>query len=647
MTFPRPLQIDRRSLLLSGAAGFAYGIGIRGARAQVPGGDNEQVADPGLRAFFDRMTEAMLERNPQQASFMGLDKGARAALKSRLNDRSWAAVERNRTADNTRLKDLKAIDPSTLNASDRVHYETVAYALELAAESSGFSYGESGLGAVMAEGAGPYVVNQQAGDFHSIPQFLANEHAIATKADADAYLERLEAFAECLDQETDRVRHDAGLGVIAPDFILDTALAQMHSFRAKPADQSRLVSSLTERLQAQAIAGDYQTQATRIVETKVYPAFDRQLLAVTALRARANDKAGVWKLPDGEAYYAWYLKCGTTTDMPAAEIHRQGLEQVAELGARMNGVLTQLGLSQGSIGQRLGALGKDPRYVFPNDDAGRAQLISYLNGRVAAVRARLPEAFDLRMKADVVIKRVPPEIQDGAPLGYESSGSIDGSRPSTYYINLKNTSTWPRFALPTLTYHETIPGHVWQVAYILENRSLPLIRSILSGFNAYVEGWALYAEQLADEIGMYDDDPVGRLGYLQAQRFRACRLVVDTGLHAMRWTRSQAINYLVETNGGEPLAMQSEVDRYCSGPGQACGYKVGHNEINRLRARAKGALGDRFRLQSFDDLVVKTASVPLTVLDGVVDRYIAGYGSMSAAQDTVLGPTNDLKKARQ
>jgi uncharacterized protein (DUF885 family) len=633
MTATHAPSIDRRGLLLSGvAAGLATaGLGP-GAWARAPDGDNEQVADPRLRAFFNRMTEALLERDPQQATSMGLDKGARVALKSRLNDRSWAAVERNRAADDVRLRDLKAIDPSALSSSDRVHYETVAYALELGAESARFSYGECGLDAAMSEGAGPYVVNQQAGDFHGIPQFLANEHAIAVKADADAYLLRLEAFAEALDQETDRVRHDAGLGVIAPDFILDTALAQMHAFRAKPAADSRLVSSLAERGRAKAIAGDYAAQATRIVETKIYPAFDRQLQAVTTARARATDEAGVWKLPDGEAYYAWFLKCGTTTDATAAEIHKLGLEQVAALGARMDAVLKQLGLSEGSIGQRMGAMGRDPRYVFPNDDAGRAQLISYLNGRLAAVRARLPEAFDLRMKAGVVIKRVPPEIQDGAPLGYESSGSIDGSRPSTYYINLKNTATWPRFALPTLTYHETIPGHVWQVANILENHSLPLIRSILSGFNAYVEGWALYAEQLADEIGMCDDDPAGQLGYLQAQRFRACRLVVDTGLHAMRWTRTQAINYLVETNGGEPMAMRSEVDRYCSGPGQACGYKVGHNEFNRLRARAKAALGERFRLQTFDDLMVTTASVPLTVLDGVVDRYIAGDGRTEKAK---------------
>ena len=625
MTFNRPSPIDRRSLLFGAAAvaGLSSAIPTSKLWAQGSGGENGQVADPRLRVFFDRMADALLERNPQQATFMGLDTGARTGLKSRLNDRSWSAVESKRAADTLRLRDLRSIDPATLSNADRVHHETVAYALELGAESARFSFGESGLDAAMSEGAGPYVVNQQAGDFHSIPQFLANEHVVAVKADADAYLARLDAFAVALDQETDRVRRDAGSGVIAPDFILESTLAQMHAFRSKPSAESGLVSSLAERVRAKGIVGDYEARATRIVETRIYPALDRQLEAVTAARSRANDEAGVWKLPDGEAYYAWLLKCGTTTDTPAADLHRLGLEQVAQLGARMDAVLKQLGLSTGGIGQRMGALGRDPRYLFPNDEAGRAQVISYLNGRLAAVRARLPEAFDLRMKGEVIIKRVPAEIQDGAPLGYESSGSIDGSRPSTYYINLKNTSTWPRFALPTLTYHETIPGHVWQVAYILENHSLPLIRSMLSGFNAYVEGWALYAEQLADEIGLYDDDPAGRLGYLQAQRFRACRLVVDTGLHAMRWTRLQAINYLVETNGGNPLAMRSEVDRYCSGPGQACGYKVGHNAFNRLRARAQAALGGRFRLQAFDDLMVKTASVPLTVLDGVVDRFIA------------------------
>lgn len=613
---------SRRQLLLTAAAA-ALAPQVRAQTAGDGGSTATQVADPKLRALFDRFTEAMLRDDPEQATFRGLDTGARAALKSQLDDRSWAAVERGRAADKARLAELKTIDPSTLNTHDRVNYETVAYALELGVDSARFAYGDSTLTAAMNENAGPYVVNQQSGDFNTVPEFLASQHTIVERADADAYLARLEAFGRALDQETDRVRHDAGIGVLPPDFLMDTSLGQMSEFRAKAAGQSRLVTSLVERARAKGVTGDYEARATRIVETQVYPALDRQIEALKTLRPHATHDAGVWKLPEGEAYYAWLLKCGTTTPLGAAEIYKIGLEQVGSIGARMDELLKQQGLTQGSVGARMKALGEDPRYVYPDNDAGRAQILDYLNGRIAAVRQVMPRAFDLKLKANVEIKRVPPDIEAGAPLGYEEDGSIDGSRPAIYYINLKTTSNWPRFSLPTLTYHETIPGHVWQGAYVLESRSLPLIRSILSGFNAYVEGWALYAEQLGDEMGLYDDDPIGRLGYLQEQRFRACRLVVDTGLHAMRWTREQAIDYLVQTNGEARPAMQSEVDRYCASPGQACGYKIGHNEINKLRERAKAALGLHYRLQAFDDVVVKTAGVPLTVLDGVVDRYIA------------------------
>jgi len=234
------------------------------------------------------------------------------------------------------------------------------------------------------------------------------------------------------------------------------------------------------------------------------------------------------------------------------------------------------------------------------------------------MRARLPELFDTHPKADLVIKRVPPEIQDGAPGGYELDGPIDGSRPASYYINLRDTANWPKFTLPTLCYHEGLPGHVWQGVYM---RGLPLIRTLLL-FNAYVEGWALYAEQLADEIGLYDNDPFGRLGFLQAQQFRACRLVVDTGLHAKRWTRASAIKWMVEQNGGVEDDVRGEIDRYCSWPGQACGYQTGRIEIDRLRTQAKAELGDKFDLRSYNDAIVTNGSVPLALLTDVVDGYV-------------------------
>jgi uncharacterized protein (DUF885 family) len=295
-----------------------------------------------------------------------------------------------------------------------------------------------------------------------------------------------------------------------------------------------------------------------------------------------------------------------------------GLDQLSELSAQMDPLLRAQGLTQGSVGERMTALGKDPRFLFPNNDAGRAQILEYIGQRVDDVRGRLPRAFATLVPGNLIVKRVPPEIEAGAPGGYAAAGSIDGTIPGNYYINLRDTSMWPKYALPTLTYHEGIPGHIWQGEYTYK---LPLIRSLLA-FNAYSEGWALYAEQLADELGVYDQDPIGRLGYLQSMSFRACRLVVDTGLHSKRWTRAKAIDWFATTNGSTVEEVSGEVDRYCAWPGQACGYKVGHNEINRLRRKAMAALGDRYDLRSFDDALVKGGAVPLTQLERVIDDYI-------------------------
>jgi uncharacterized protein (DUF885 family) len=275
------------------------------------------------------------------------------------------------------------------------------------------------------------------------------------------------------------------------------------------------------------------------------------------------------------------------------------------------------------VGQRLLALSKDPQRFYADNDKGREELIAYCNERVLAVRKLMPQISHLDMKVPLQIKRVPVDIEAGAPLGYMNFASLDGSRPAIYYINLKSTTLWPKSEIATLTAHEGLPGHAWQGAYLAEHHDkLPLISSLI-GFNAFIEGWALYAEQLCDEFGLYANDPFSQIGYLQAQQFRACRLVVDTGMHAMKWTREQAIRFLVENTGRGQQAMTSEIDRYTVSPGQACGYKMGHNEILRQRERAKAALGAKFDLAGFNDALVTSTGVPLTVLPSVIDRYIA------------------------
>ncbi|QUD87064.1 DUF885 domain-containing protein [Phenylobacterium montanum] len=608
-------MLNRRDFLLStGAAGLALGVGLE------PG--QGWAASP-LSVLFDGYAEELLQESPQGATALGLDKGPHAALKSKLDDASWAAVEAANARSAARLKELKAIDRASLKGADATNYDAVVYANELGAAAAKFQYGDNTLITAMGEAATPYVVSQQTGAFSGVPEFLNSQHKIDEAADADAYLTRVEAMAAQLDQQTERVKKDAGLGVIPPDFILATTLTQMKGYRATPAAETGLVASLAKRAAAKGLSADYATRCAKLVEDKVFPALDRQIAALDANAAKAGHDAGVWRLPDGEAYYAWCLKVGTSTPLTPHEVHLMGIEQNKAIEARMDALLRAQGLNQGTVGQRMAALGKDPKNLYPNTDDGRAQLLDYLSGRIAAVRPLMPKLSRMHLRADVVVKRVPVDIELGQGLGYMNPGALDGSRPSTYYINLHDTANWPRFSLPSLTYHETIPGHVWQGAFVTERHTLPLINTML-GFNAYVEGWALYAEQLADEVGLYDDDPLGRLGYLQGQKFRACRLVVDTGLHAERWTREQAVEWMVGATGRSKAAITSEVDRYCSGPGQACGYKVGHTEIVRLREKAKKAMGARFDLRDFNDVVVTAGTVPLTVLARVIDDYIAG-----------------------
>jgi uncharacterized protein (DUF885 family) len=609
--------LDRRQLMLTTAAGLAVASPAFAAVAKKkPAGPNARSA-----ALIDRFANEIIDENPTTATGLGLDKGKRAALKFKLGDRSWASVEREAAECATRLKRMKAVDRKSLTGASSVTYDAVTYANQLGVEAGRFKYGDNSLSSAMSESATPYVVSQQGGAFSQVPEFLNSQHLINAPVDCESYLARMEAFAGVLDQETERVKRDTGQGVIAPTYILDNALGQLAGFRATPPADAPLTQSLAMRAKAKGFAGDWAGKSAALIEDRINPALDRQIAALKAAREKANEDAGVWKLPDGEAYYGWLLKVGTSTPHTADEIHGMGLEQNAQIESRMDALLKKQGLTQGSVGERVQALTKDPRFLYPNTDEGRAKVLAYLNGRIAAARASLPKMSRLKMKAPVIAKRVPPDIQDGAGLGYMNSGSLDGSRPAIYYINLKDTANWPTFTLPSLTYHETLPGHAWQGAYLAEHNA-PLINSLM-GFNAYVEGWALYAEQLADEMGLYADDPFGKLGYLQAQQFRACRLVADTGLHAKRWTREQTVDFLTTATGRARAAMTSETDRYIGTPGQACGYKVGHTEINRLRDGAKKRLGKRFDVRDFDDAVVEAGSVPLTVLATVIDTYVA------------------------
>jgi uncharacterized protein (DUF885 family) len=578
-----------------------------------------QAANPASEAeasaLLDSIAENILKLYPEQATTLGIDKGARAALKSELADRSGIGQQRLAQTIRADLARANAIDVSQLSHSTRTSVEVVRSSYSTALEGFMLPYGDVAVGGWRNT---PYVVIQNVGAYLDVPRFLDADHQIENAADAEAYLARLASYPKQLDNELGRVIAYRYKGLIPPDFLIDKALPQLRQSLEGARTGGGLVESIERRTREKNISGNWAERARAIAQMVVAPALERQIAEPTLQRGLATSDPGMWARPNGDEYYRWALKASTTTSMTPEEVHQMGLEELRALQARMDPILRSLGYTKGSVGERMQALGRDPKYKFSPGDKGRAEIMAYIQERLKIIRAKLPQMFNTMVRGNLEVRRLPPEEEPGAPGAYGGAGSIDGTIPGKFWINLGTTDLHRKFDLPDLTHHEAIPGHVWQGEYA---NKLPLIRTILS-FNAYSEGWALYAQQLADEFGVYDDFPAGRLGYLQGIAFRACRLVVDTGLHANRWSREQGVRFFIDENGTKEPEARSEVDRYCSWPGQACGYKVGHTTINRLRDRAKAALGPKFDIKAFDDTVVLGGNVPMDVLGKNVDEYI-------------------------
>ena len=602
------IEISRREAIaaLASTAALPLIAACGGNRGQAPSASKDSEAI----ALFDRFADRLLQLNPEAATSLGIDTGARAALRSQLADRSADGQERLRLQVHAALE---RVSTAGLSHPVRTSMEVVRSACLTSLEGFALPYGDITVGGWRNT---PYVVIQNVGAYLDVPRFLDSDHPVENAADAEAYLARLKSYAKQLEGELGRMRAARGLGLVPPAFLIDKALGQL-SLSAKNAGQGgTLVDSLERRTKN--MAGNWAERARTIAVREIAPGLEQQIRELQAQRAVATNDAGMWARPHGEEFYRWALNASTTTSMSPDEVHQMGRSELQRLHAQMDTILKQIGYSQGSVGQRMTALAEDPRYKFPEGDKGRAEILEFIDNRLDWIRAQMPRAFNKVVKPNMEVKRLPPEEEPGAPAAYGGAGSIDGKIPGRFWINLGTTGLHSRYSLADLTFHEAIPGHIWQGEY---TREMPLIRQLLS-FNAYSEGWALYAEQLADELGAYEKDPVGRLGYLQSLAFRACRLVVDTGLHAMRWTREQGVQFFVDVNGSNPLEVASEVDRYCSWPGQACGYKVGHSEINRQRQKAISALGPMYDLKAFDDAVVLGGNVPLDVLANNVDAYI-------------------------
>jgi uncharacterized protein (DUF885 family) len=607
-------MLDRRTFLEMGAVGSAA-LAIPSLAFAEPPADQS----PELARLFDQLFQEQLRLRPESATQLGLDKGPNADLRAKLSDVSPAGRAAAKAQTQDQLRRLLAINPARLSAADRVNWETVVYTRRSSADVQRFDFGGFGYG------PSPYVVSQLTGAYQSVPDFLDTKHPIETRADADAYLARLAAFASQIDAETAQMRHDSGLGVIPPDFILDTSLVQMTKTRV-PSGEATTVASLARRAAAKGLGDSYGRDAARIWDGQVVPALDRQIALVRSLRAKAVHDAGIWRFREGPAFYEVALHNTTTTRLSPAEVHKFGLDQAAAISARLDALLKAQGMSRGTVGERMAALYKDPRQLYPNTDEGKAQAIAYCNARLAAIRGRLPTMFNRMPPYKFEVRRVPPQTEAGAASAFSQAPAIDGSRPGLVYFNLHDTAEWPKFCLATTVYHEGLPGHQFEGGLALSNTGLPMIRKT-GGFSGYGEGWALYAEQLADEMGMYDDDPLGRLGYLKFQLFRANRCVVDTGIHSLRWSRERAIRHFVEQDGEAPGFAKREVERYCVTPGQACSYKLGHSVFVSLRDKAKAAMGPRFDIKAFHDAVLGTGRVPLDILRTEGERWIVSQRS--------------------
>lgn len=473
-----------------------------------------------------------------------------------------------------------------------------------------------------------YPVNQLFGVQNQYPSFMANTHRLFDAKDCEYYVMRLDALPTKFDQTLEGLRLREQKQITPPRFVVEEVLKEMSEFVAKPPAENILATSFKERaakinkLSDQQRA-DFQKRVEASIASHVYPAYQKLIAYFQELLPKTTTDDGVWKLPDGDAFYAYVLRSNTTTNMQPNEVHDLGLREVTRIEAEIRTILDANGFAGQPIGPTIDKLGKDPRFLYSNDDKGRAEALAeykrLIDQAVAESKAHL---FYIAPKAQLDIRRVEPFKEATAPGAYYQGGSMDGLRPGIFYANLRDMNEVPKWGMPTLAYHEGVPGHHWQISIAQELKGVPQFRKVLP-FTAYAEGWALYCEWLAKQAGWYDNDQFGDLGRLRDEMLRAVRLVVDTGIHAKHWTREQAIAYMRDKTGIGEKEVKAEIERYIVNPGQACAYKVGMLKIQELRTRAQQELGDKFDQREFHDAMLKNGSLPLEILEEQVNDYVA------------------------
>jgi uncharacterized protein (DUF885 family) len=573
-----------------------------------------------INMLANRQALEFLMRNPELFTAVGIADGS---IFDHHSDKLAPYTLQQRDEDYVQLKrflsEVRRFDRARLDRQEQLTYDILIDQYQSGLEFQRFAW---------LQGDELYPVSPMFGVEVQLPTFMQTTHVVSNDKTARNYVKRLEAMGVKLDQVTAALERQAQAGVVLPGALLERSLIVIHdTVSAKPED-SALVRSFAARMDKVAALDaarkrELASAAAAAVRDSVYPAYARMSAALIALKpAAVSQGAGVGRLPDGAAYYAAALRQSTTTDYTPAQIHALGLSEVARITHEMEGLLAAQGLTTGSVGERMAALARDPRFLLPNDDAGRRQALERYQLILDAMAARLPEYFRTLPGKRLRVERVPTSQEKGTSGAYYQQAAMDGSRPGTFFANLRDMNDVPTWSMNTLAYHEGIPGHHLQISTALGLKDLPLIRQ-QTLYTAYAEGWALYAEQLAADIGMYKDDPWGNLGRLQLELMRAARLVVDTGIHAEGWSREQAISYMVASTGKSEAEVTSEVERYMAMPGQACAYKVGELKILELRERAKTALGPKFNLKDFHAVLLENGAVPLTLLEQLVDEWIA------------------------
>lgn len=585
-------------------------------------------------AMAERHARQFLSNAPEAATELGVSEEiAGAGYLSRLGGYGFDAHQSARAMNETFLMDLKSHDRGALTGVAATTYDVLRNAYEVAARRNQFDFGgASPFGAGLPNSGDawamtPYFMTQLTGPHLALPRMLMSQHPVASKADGEAYVARLGDLARALDDAGSTVAADAGVGVMPPRFAIDGVINGIEGFISADAAAHPLVTTLSEKLAAADVPTADRAilvaEATETLSTGVYPAYARLAAQYDALRSQSSDDAGVWRLgEEGEAWYNLALAAYGAGTKTGDDVHAIGLAEVARISAEMDRLLKSIGLTEGTVGERMVALAGRPDNLYPNTDEGREALLASLRQQVADILAIAPQWFGRLPDYAVEVRRIPEHEQDSSPGGYYTGPSLDGSRPGVYWINLKDTGDNPKHSLKSLTYHEAVPGHHFQTAYQRSIEGMPLLRTML-GYSEYSEGWGLYAEALAAEMGMYKDDPAGDLGRLQAEIFRAARLVVDTGLHHKRWTREQAIDYMAKATGESPESVMREIERYAVVPGQACAYKLGMLKMQELRTYAETELGEKFDIRAFHDQVLSIGDSPLPVLESAIKTWVA------------------------